>query len=189
MSLYEHFVLQMGLMIGTYFVHHKENLEICVIKKKESHKNKLYNELFDARHDQNKLWKAVKRQTLKGLKVNACISVNEWQKHFQSLLNTHVGIDNEFAKSVHEYVDNHNSSCDICDNIQPDVLNNETTEYEIMSVISSPANNMAPGLDGISNELFKNTANIVMPYLKLAFNKIMLLNYFPAKWSNAMLIP
>ena len=64
-------------------------------------------------------------------------------------------------------------------------MNRDITEEEILQILRTLQNNKALGPAGLEFEFFKHSA----PYLKLLFNKILYLKYFPSSWCNAMLIP
>ena len=59
------------------------------------------------------------------------------------------------------------------------ILNARITEQEILHSIKNLKSGKAPGPDGLSNEFYKYSANVILPLLAEMFNFILILGYFP----------
>ena len=68
-------------------------------------------------------------------------------------------------------------------------LNIEISINEISKAIGQLSNNRSAGPDLILNEFLTNGKHILMPVLKVLFNKIFDIGYFPERWSDGFVIP
>jgi len=98
----------------------------------------------------------------------------------------------EYFKNLNEGNDNearlHISDCIINNNEEP-ILNDEITENEIVNVINKLKNNKATGLDGISNEMIKNSSKKIIKLLTYIFNVIFNTGVFPQPWLIGIIKP
>ena len=100
--------------------------------------------------------------------------------------------DEDFDRSVKEYMLHHDENCNLCKNCNSDTieeLNGEISISEVESVISNLPTGKSAGLDGITNELLKKSSIHISPILCSLFNKIFESGHFPTKWSQALIIP
>ena len=81
--------------------------------------------------------------------------------------------------------------CPDGDSIPPtdDLLSYEISDGEIEDALKNLKAGKSPGEDGIPPEYFKLSEKILIPYLKLLFNKIMFTGVFPECWNVGLIIP
>ncbi|KAK7481830.1 hypothetical protein BaRGS_00026977 [Batillaria attramentaria] len=101
------------------------------------------------------------------------ISLADWKKHFESLLNQSTTAKYD---KVHEPTD----YCEITDT--------PITEKEIQEAIRHLKRNKASGWDGIPAEVLKN-ARYIIPFLKAFFNALLDAGYFPKPWCMSIIVP
>lgn len=82
----------------------------------------------------------------------------------------------------------HNSKCEQCNLNQPICVNSNFDLLHSM-FIKDMKNGKSPGIDGISNELFKLFVDIIGPEIVRLFNTILKSGKFPSMWCQAILIP
>jgi hypothetical protein len=60
---------------------------------------------------------------------------------------------------------------------------------EVRNAVESMGNKKAPGEDGITGEIYKNTFEIFPNYITALYNGCLRRGVFPARWKRAKLIP
>ena len=87
--------------------------------------------------NQKNFWNQVKKLTLTGLSGSA-VSAKTWFDYYKELLNRKPqSVDEEFHKHITEFIEAHDTSCILCQNIvnegNPELqkLNSEVTEEEV----------------------------------------------------------
>ena len=63
------------------------------------------------------------------------------------------------------------------------------TVEETRSVIASMDNKKAPGIDGITGEVFKSIFEILPEYITALYNSCLDSGIFPKRWKTAKMIP
>jgi len=160
-------------------------------KQKERHyKNTLLTKLKDSVDNLN-FWTLVKEWTSsKHSKQSRNISCEQWLTHFSDLYNNN-DLENvtEFGRHVNNSNILHNDFCVICDNDQPDLLNFDITQDEILSVVNKLRNGKSPGPDGIMYEMYTNSIDILIEPICKLLNLILTSGIYPDKWSCAIISP
>ena len=67
--------------------------------------------------------------------------------------------------------------------------NREFTMAEIRNAVESLNNKKAPGEDGITGEIFKQTFKIFPKFITAMYNECLRKGVFPKRWKQAKLIP
>ena len=67
-----------------------------------------------------------------------------------------------------------------------EALNSRITEEEVLKCLKSLKDGKAPGPDGIPNEFYKFSADVILPLLTELFNYIFDSGTFPYEWSTAI---
>ena len=69
------------------------------------------------------------------------------------------------------------------------ILNQRISENEIVAALNAMANGKAPGLDGVTIEMFKAAKQFWIPLLSTLFNRIFDTGNYPKEWAKAMICP
>ena len=140
----------------------------------------------------SEFWKFIKSNTNTRNCINK-ISPDDWKVYFEELLNIQSVTDEEFDIQVNDYISWHDRNCKDCmkdsDECDNDELNENISMNEIELAVNELSNGKATGLDGLSNEIIKNSKLIVVPYLYKLFNKMLEHKFFPELWSQALIVP
>ena len=110
------------------------------------------------------------------------ISMNQWVKHFTSLLNTAMKPNPSLINEMDAYIDKNR------ENIFNE-LNFSITAAETAKAINSLKTNKAAGVDGIVNEMFKAGISSLLNPLHKLFNSILTYGYYPTVWRTNTLTP
>ena len=166
----------------------KRNKYISLCRKKEERWKECEREKIEkAKNDPNKVWNLIKMKGRGNTQQNE-IPPLEWFEYFKNLLNQESGTST-IDDQIEEDMGTHEQMCDECNVNEPKELNENIREDEIRTVIQKMANNKAPGVDGLVTELFKNSSDIVIPYLLKLFNNIMDKGQYPSEWCKAVICP
>ena len=134
-------------------------------------------------------WKFIRMKADNNKCVNH-ISIHEWKKYFEELLNCKESVDVDFGRIVEDFMFQHDRTCELCENNDTlDELNCDITLEETEDAISDLANGKSPGLDGVTNNIIKSASALIAPILCKLFNKVLESKYFPEHWSHALIIP
>ncbi len=151
--------------------------EFCKTKRKAkrlfyANEKKLLCDL--STNEPKKFWKKVNKYRKRNNGVADTISLEEFVRHFQGVLNS-PHTDNEYA--------------DISVNgINIDELDSPITETEVQKVIRAMKCNKSPGMDKLPAELFIDTEIIISPYLVRLFNVIFDCGVYPTSMVSLVLI-
>ena len=81
-------------------------------------------------------------------------------------------------------------------NEQPDLGNNENdeldseiTDSELKEAVFSQKNGKSCGLDNLCTELFKNSYDIISPFLLKLFNRLFTNGEYPKAWGEGIIVP
>lgn len=120
------------------------------------HRIDVAQNIFTAR-DSKTLWGALNELKIKQVRVVGNISVQDWVRHFQQLLNPPL-------------------TAGMVANAQPFIrdqfLNSGFSPDELNSVIHKIKPRKAPGCDGVPYEYFKNGPNLFLSKLLVVYNNI-----------------
>ena len=131
-------------------------------KRKEQHfKNILLDKLKYSVHTSN-FWNFVKDCKSNKNTISSNIKPEQWLNHFKDLLNRDTKLANEFSIHVNDENNVHVVACDACDANEPDILNHDIREDEILIVIQNLATGKSPGIDGIVYELYAHSIDILI---------------------------
>jgi hypothetical protein len=139
----------------------------------------------------SEFWKFVK-----GCKVphrnSKIITTEQWQLYFNELLNTRNEIEIRFKASVEDYLLQHDDNCRECNSeldIEESDVNKDVTLVEIENAIDDLKLSKAEGIDGIGNEILKNSKIVIVPMLCILFNHLLSSGIFPNEWGKAIIVP
>ena len=128
-------------------------------------------------------------------KSESCINHikgEEWKTYFCELLNIATAIDDEFAHNVEMFMAWHGENCEECNNDlfdSNDTINKDITLVEVEKAIDSLDRKKPPVIDGITNDILKNTKLVIVPMLCSLFNKILEDASYPDEWCSAIIYP
>ncbi|XP_077996531.1 uncharacterized protein LOC144449832 [Glandiceps talaboti] len=149
------------------------------------------NELSICIEDPKRFWHTLRRLTISKPHI-PCIQPEAWYKYFSSLYKEQS--DNVPFHMSEEYTHLFQSAVDdvipaAVEDIDYDILNCPITDEEILASISSLKNGKSAGPDNILGEFFKSSPQVLLPYLKALFNRIMDTGIFPTEWAKAVIVP
>ncbi|VDI02318.1 Hypothetical predicted protein [Mytilus galloprovincialis] len=164
------------------YVKTKQNFnKLCETKQKQ-HKENKKTELCNIAKtgDSCKFWKLIKSVISKSNIPRSNISSEEWKTYFSDLLNPEI-IDKDvnFSEFVDNFVQAHNTECDLCTDEKFSYLDSDITSEEILSELKKLKNNKSLGEDGLSGEFYKCLSSTLLPVLLKLFNKIFHTGDFP----------
>ena len=173
---------------------HKTDLPIDrddYIKKRNDYsntirnKNKIYKQgvkdtLLNERKNGSKFW-SLSKDVRCTYKPPAQVDINDWEKHFKTVLNT--------DKDVKENNEKINKSDFDEECVVIPQLDESITETEIRQAIKNLKVGKANGIDEISAEYLKCAENVIVPFLCKFYNKLFDFCYFPVEWSKSIIIP
>jgi len=90
--------------------------------------------------------------------------------------------DNSFAQTA-------NAFAMLSQHVDAEELEEVITEDGVRHSINTLRTNCSPGRDDICIEMFKATANTIVPFLTLLFNDIYNRGIFQASWSKSISLP
>ncbi|MES9881010.1 MAG: reverse transcriptase domain-containing protein [Sedimenticola sp.] len=122
-----------------------------------------------------KFWKKVNTYRKSKSGIADSISLDEFVRHFQTILNS--------PHTDNEYDDIHVNDINI------DELDMQITEEEVRAVIRSMKCNKCPGMDNLPAELFINAESILTPYIVRLFNVIFNSGIYPDLWAAGIIVP
>ena len=156
-------------------------------RKKQTMYKSTLRERIEGCSSPSDFWKIVK--SLKHHKncVNS-IDANAWNEYFKALLNSNNCIDKDHSQNVLEYLSWHDYNCEQCKD-NNDILNEYIKLEEVESVIKDLPTKKAPGIDGIVNEIIRNSKAILVPLLCSLFNIVLTNGIFPDEWCDAIIVP
>jgi hypothetical protein len=117
------------------------------------------------------------------------ISTTEWNNYFSELLNSSNILDEEHSQSVKAYMTWHDTNCEECKLEDEGALNANITLDEVENAIKLLPNKKSPGIDGIINEIIKQSQMILAPLLCRLYNVVLSTGVYPNEWANAIIIP
>ena len=167
---------------GSFFKFRKLYNKNCKKKCKEF-KSSLITQLDNMyEKDPEAYWKLLKdlKEDSKATDTSTAISVDEWHKHFSDLYQ----IKSKFLDKEKQFQSYLNTTLDFKTFSELDV---RIKDKEVLLAIQSLKNNKACGLDGIKNEMLKNSHSHVLPCIVKLFNHILSSGIYPSKWKLVIL--
>lgn len=158
------------------YCHYRKEYKELLKEKKECFKKRQVNALVDSSGDGLQFWSTV-RTMLRKSQPKANISLDQWQEHFETLLNA-----NDENQSDQEDIIINAEPTDYCH-----ITDRPIVSEEIKDAIGHLKRNKASGWDGIPAEVIK-TIN-VMPFLHDYLNALLETGYFPEFWSKSIIVP
>ena len=141
-------------------------------------------------------WKNCLHFTLFGGRLLTAFHSKDKQEfdHFYNVFNNLVDFegDTDFLNSIEEEVKAFANNQDHLDNYDTEsdqLINSRITEQEILHSLAKLKNSKSPGPDGIPNEFYKFSADVIVPILVELFNFILESGVFPSEWTSAVIIP
>ena len=104
------------------------------------------------------------------------ITPDQWYQHFHEVFNPL-----NLQEDDHDYDD----PADISDNY----LDQRITESEVLRAIRVLKTGKSPGIDGLSIQFIKISAQHLVPFLTDLFNNFYENGYFPPEWATVILAP
>ena len=104
------------------------------------------------------------------------ITPDQWYQHFHEVFN---------PRNLQEDEYNYDDPVDRSDNY----LDRRITESEVLRAIRALKAGKAPGIDGLSIQFIKSSAQHLVPYLTDLFNNFYENGYFPPEWATSILAP
>lgn len=149
---------------------------------KRQYKQDIINQLDDLREKApQQYWKLLHKLKDISVKNEATtqITPSEWLSHFRNL-NTKPTT----AAATTTYSQTHNMP-----KIDPQPLNMNIEECEVLIAIKNLKNGKATGLDGISNEMIKYGQHILIKPLTKIFNAVLQSGLYPQTWAKGYISP
>jgi hypothetical protein len=164
--------------------------KVCKSKKR-AHDRNIVTEIADSVSNQKKFWNTIKF-SLGSDRINPRIGINEWYDHFkvvfQPAMETNDGDVNDDYVNNADVTDNDENNDNVLFGPDFDVFNSEITDAEIVYAISDLKKNKASsGL--LTAEHFKLCSSMLLPYIRILFNRLFTTGVFPEKWSLSVIIP
>jgi hypothetical protein len=153
----------------------RKNYKAFLKLKKKSHKENLLHSLQNNLNNPRQFWETVRAAKPGGRSSNS-ITLDQWFAHFEGLFQC----DN---------VDGDLNSPIVDPNDDDDILNYSIDASEISCALQALKIQKAPGPDGLIGEFYKNSKNIILPFLLKFFNKLFDQGVFPNDWTNAVIQP
>ncbi len=151
----------------------------CKQKRKDYFESK-QKRLEDSINDSKQFWLELKSFNPK--KTENCIHIEEWYKYFENLF---ASPDKDPDSHYYHGAPESKSNMPFVNQI----LDAPITRDEILESIQHLKCNKSPGIDDTISEFFKNSADILLPYLELIFNVILETSIFPESWSVGVIVP
>ena len=162
----------------------KQYKELLCNKKNEK-KNEIICTLQENVNNSIVFWSCI--QSVIRRKQNQCsITVQQWYEHFFSVFNSTNATysqDDEFYNFFqrNEQVRDVDAECS--------ELDDEITVGEVKEALKNLKNNKAAGPDQLINEFYKNSSEVITPFLVKFFNHIFDKGLFPTEWTLSILQP
>ena len=129
-----------------------------------------------AKSDQKSFWRNIKAQYK--TKVNDTdISISDMYVHFNTLYGT---------QTEKTQTDNNESQFRL---LYDRELDSPFIENEIRKAVFEQKNSKSPGNDNLIAEVFKNSFDIISPFLLSLYNKLFSEGIFPQSWGEGILVP
>ena len=162
------------------YVQKRREYKSLLKSKRKAHRDRTVQALQAGLKDPKMFWDTIRAARPSYREPNT-ISKDEWYDHFNEVFNSFpVSIEERGLTSEPHLAPNERA----CHS-----LNIEITTEEISVAIKSLKNNKAAGPDGFIGEFFKNSIDVIQPFLAKYFNYLFDHGLFPEEWSVAILQP
>jgi hypothetical protein len=165
------------------------------------------NGLIRARSNYNKIKRKayIKHRRQNGIKINNLASTDA--RKFWKLIKTpshtkDVGADSLTLDDLHNHFKemfgqptlNHDQVGPNYVNqnhgeINDNLLDAEINETEIRKAVLTQNNHKSPGIDQLPAEIFKASIDILLPFLKVLYNRIFFNHEYPQAWGTGIIVP
>ena len=102
-------------------------------------------------------------------------------------------MDQGFHAHVDEYLSEYDNDCNECRNnsrcVPEDFVNTDISLQEVEVAIDELNVQKSPGIDGVSNDILKNSKLVIAPMLCHLFNKVLEVGVYPVDWCKAIIVP
>ena len=129
-----------------------------------------------AKSHPKKFWKSIKKRYKKKSSQSDTLSAQDFLNHFKEIYG---GPDEQSQQDE-----------------QPNLGNNEDQELDVEITISelkeavfSQKNGKSCGLDNLCAEIFKNSFDIISPFLLILFNRLFANGEYPKAWGEGIIVP
>lgn len=160
------------------FAAHRNQLKSLVRNKKSQHREASAAALCKNVQDSRLFWSQVRQISYRHV-PRGTISRNVWFEHFVSIFRS---MDCD-AKSGNWTTETSNTG------MEQHMLNCDISGEEIVQALASLKCGKAPGLDQISGEMLKCSAQVTLPLLTTMFNAIFTQGQIPEIWSKSVIVP
>ena len=167
---------------GSFFKFRKLYSRCCKKKCKEFRSCFISQLVNMYENDQKAYWKLLKnlKEVSSPNDPSQSISANEWLKHFETLYK----INDEFSHQEEEF---QNQLKDLTNVHTFSELDSRATDKEVLLAIRNLKHNKSAGLDGIKNEMLKNSQIYLLPCIVKLFKLILSSGVYPqtGKWATS----
>ena len=179
-----------------FYSNNRDEDRIAYAEKRKQYKELLCQKKIDKKHEiistlqenvnnSNVFWSCI--QSVIRRKQNQCsITVQQWYEHFYSVFNS----NNTQAIQDDEFYSYFQRCEQVCDGgTDCPELDDEITVDEVKEALHNLKNSKAAGPDGLINEFYKHSSEVITPFLVRFFNHIFDRGVFPTEWSLSILQP
>ena len=129
-----------------------------------------------AKSNPKKIWKSIKKRFKKKSPQSDTLNAQNFYQHFKEIYG---GIDEQAQQNEQQDLGNNEN----------DELDSEITDSELKEAIFSQKNGKSCGLDNLCTELFKNSYDIISPFLLKLFNRLFANGEYPKAWGEGIIVP
>ena len=132
-------------------------------------------------YDAKQFWQMVKSVSDKPYN-SVDISVDRWFSHFTDVFSSFDSVEDS------EFDDNFNSNVDLENDTDYNICNGDITDDDIINAVKD----LNVGKAGVGNLVvnhFKYGIQVLLPYIRLLFNRLFRTGEYPGAWSQSVIIP
>ena len=164
----------------------------AMVRLKKVRYRKLLKQKLENCTSSTEFWKFIKSCKKRNQNCK-CITRVEWKNYFEQLFNADIIMDQGFHAHVDEYLSEHDNDCNECRNnsrcVPEDFVNKDISLQEVEVAIDELNVQKSPGIDGVSNDILKNSKLVIAPMLCHLFNKVLEVGVYPVDWCKAIIVP
>jgi hypothetical protein len=143
-------------------------------RKKKTYNDGLLNKILASVNDPKQFWQEISKMNRKPVQARNNITVDDWHKHFKSVLDKEVSEHEECNAEIEHYVQD---------------LDGPITKDEIEIAIKRLKTGKSAGPDGMIAEFFKYSGNNIIKFLVVLFNKLFNDGIYPEDWKESIIVP
>lgn len=153
-------------------------------RKKFEFRQSIFQKLDNLQdNDPQAFWKIYDELCVNKTKATNPISPRKWWIHFLNLMNRRIPHqETDFEDSINNFI------CNI-DFHTFKTLDFDITDVEVVEAINHLKRGKSAGIDGIKNEMIKDSTSLLVPSLVHLFNIILQSGTFPTAWRLSTLTP